>query len=452
MNLGHTNSKLVIVMVGLPARGKTHIARKVARYLTWVGVSCRVFNVGQYRRQRIGAQLPHQFFDPNNEDAKKKRLHMAIAALDDMIEWMVAGGAVGIYDATNTTKSRRKLVLSRCAQENIEVMFLESIVEDPDIVEQNIRTTKLTSPDYTDQDPELAVADFRTRIQHYQSVYETLDDDSLAYVKVIDIGRKIILNRISTALPSKIVLFLMNLHNTPRRIFLTRHGQSEFNESGRIGGDSPLTKLGDDYAHILAEWTLAHLPVDTGKVTIYTSSMRRTIQTTQYIPCRKIRLKLLDEINAGDFDGLTYQQIAEQYPEEYAARSADKLTYRYPRGESYLDLIQRVEPIMFELERQKQDVIVVAHQAVLRCLYAYFTDLPLEDCPFVQIPLHTMYADTHNRFLFRANRTSLSCPLPPPTNAPSPSQYSTHPQDILLRAREDQAHHRQGLRLRRVNH
>lgn len=46
---------------------------------------------------------------------------------------------------------------------------------------------------------------------------------------------------------------------------------------------------------------------------------------------------------------------------------------------------------MFELERQKQDVIVVAHQAVLRCLYAYFTDLPLEDCPFVQIPLHTMY-------------------------------------------------------------
>jgi 6-phosphofructo-2-kinase/fructose-2,6-biphosphatase len=217
-----------------------------------------------------------------------------------------------------------------------------------------------------------------------------MDDDSLAYVKVIDIGRKIILNRISSALPSKIVLFLMNLHNTPRRIFLTRHGQSEFNQTGRIGGDSPLTKLGDDYAHILAEWTLTHLPVDTGSVTIYTSSMRRTIQTTQYIPCRKIRLKLLDEINAGDFDGMTYQQIADQFPEEYAARAADKLRYRYPRGESYLDLIQRVEPIMFELERQKQDVIVVAHQAVLRCLYAYFTDLPLEDCPFVQIPLHTM--------------------------------------------------------------
>lgn len=390
LNLGHTNSKLVIVMVGLPARGKTHIARKVARYLTWVGVTCRVFNVGQYRRQRIGAQLPHQFFDPNNEEAKKKRLHMAIAALDDMIEWMSTGGAVGIYDATNTTKSRRKLVLSRCAQEHIEVMFLESIVEDPDIVEQNIRTTKLTSPDYADQDPELAVADFRTRIQHYQSVYETLDDDHLAYVKVIDIGRKIILNRISSALPSKVVLFLMNLHNTPRRIFLTRHGQSEFNETGKIGGDSSLTKLGDDYAHILAEWALSHLPVDEGKVTIYTSSMRRTIQTTQYIPCRKLRLKLLDEINAGDFDGMTYKEIADSYPEEYAARAADKLRYRYPRGESYLDLIQRVEPIMFELERQKQDVIVVAHQAVLRCLYAYFTDLPLEDCPFVQIPLHTI--------------------------------------------------------------
>jgi predicted kinase len=147
-NMGPMNRKLVIVMVGLPARGKTHLARKVARYLNWLGVDTRVFNVGQYRRRRLGAQQPHDFFDPRNEEGEKKRLHMAIAALDDMIEWLISGGYVGIFDATNTTKSRRKLIRSRCNQENLEVMFLESICDDPAIIEANIRQTKVSSPEY----------------------------------------------------------------------------------------------------------------------------------------------------------------------------------------------------------------------------------------------------------------------------------------------------------------
>ena len=41
----------VICMVGLPARGKTYIAKKLCRYLNWIGITTRVFNVGEYRRQ-----------------------------------------------------------------------------------------------------------------------------------------------------------------------------------------------------------------------------------------------------------------------------------------------------------------------------------------------------------------------------------------------------------------
>ena len=41
----------VICMVGLPARGKTYISKKLARYLNWIGIGTRVFNVGEYRRQ-----------------------------------------------------------------------------------------------------------------------------------------------------------------------------------------------------------------------------------------------------------------------------------------------------------------------------------------------------------------------------------------------------------------
>ena len=66
---------LILVMVGLPARGKSYTARKLARYLRWQGVSARVFNVGSYRRARLGSGQPATFFDPDNPqgvDARRR--------------------------------------------------------------------------------------------------------------------------------------------------------------------------------------------------------------------------------------------------------------------------------------------------------------------------------------------------------------------------------------------
>lgn len=45
----------------------------------------------------------------------------------------------------------------------------------------------------------------------------------------------------------------------------------------------------------------------------------------------------------------------------FKQRNINKLTYRYPRGESYLDLISRIEPILYEIERSKEPVVVIAH-------------------------------------------------------------------------------------------
>jgi 6-phosphofructo-2-kinase/fructose-2,6-biphosphatase 2 len=70
---------------------------------------------------------------------------------------------------------------------------------------------------------------------------------------------------------------------------------------------------------------------------------------------------------------MTYEEIAEKYPEDFRARDENKFTYRYPRGESYEDLVARLEPVIMELERQG-NVLVVSHQAVMRCLLAYFLD------------------------------------------------------------------------------
>ena len=98
----------------------------------------------------------------------------------------------------------------------------------------------------------------------------------------------------------------------------------------------------------------------------------------------------LDELHAGVFDGMTYEEIQAQAPEEFALRRDNKLSYRYPRGESYLDVIQRLEPIVQELERLRDPVLIVAHQGILRILYAYFQGMSRERSPYVSVPLHAI--------------------------------------------------------------
>lgn len=78
---------------------------------------------------------------------------------------------------------------------------------------------------------------------------------------------------------------------------------------------------------------------------------------------------------------MTYEEIKEKYPEDFTARDQNKFAYRYPRGESYEDLVARLEPVIMELERQG-NVLVVSHQAVIRCLLAYFLDKSAGISPF----------------------------------------------------------------------
>jgi len=100
--------------------------------------------------------------------------------------------------------------------------------------------------------------------------------------------------------------------------------------------------------------------------------------------------KELDEIDAGIWDSLTYEQINEKFPLEYDMRLEDKLNYRYPKGESYLDLIGRLEPFIFEVESSSNPLFIVSHQATLRWLYSYFEAQKVDTIPYINVPLHTL--------------------------------------------------------------
>jgi len=390
MGVQSDDTKICVVMVGLPARGKSLIAQKVVRYLHWLSIEAKTFNVGQYRRTAT-PNPSADFFDTSNSEGEKLRKAAAEAAVADMCKWFAEGrGLIAILDATNSTKSRRKWIQERCDAEGIETLFVESKCDDEDLIMSNIMEVKTTSPDYVGQDPEEAARDFRNRIRNYEKVYQTIDEDEahMTYVKLIDVGKHVIINKLQDYLQSRVVYYLMNLHIKPRSIWLSRHGESMYNLDGKIGGDADISPRGEAYARSLPQLVRQAVGPNT-QLTVWTSTLKRTIQTARFLPFEKLEWKALDELDSGVCDGLTYGEIEERFPEDFAARDEDKYNYRYLGGESYRDVVIRLEPIIMELERS-ENILIVTHQAILRCIYAYFMNVPQERSPWMEVPLHTL--------------------------------------------------------------
>lgn len=196
----------------------------MVRYLGWLSINARRFNVGEYRRTNTPTPTA-EFFDTSNPEGERLRRAAAEAAVEDMVKWLkTGGGTIAILDATNSTKARRRWIQDRCTAEHIETMFVESKCDNEDLIMSNILEVKTTSPDYVGQDPEEAARDFRNRIRNYEKVYQTIDEDEadMTYVKLINVGSQVIINRIQDYLQSRVVYYLMNLHIKPRSIWISR--------------------------------------------------------------------------------------------------------------------------------------------------------------------------------------------------------------------------------------
>lgn len=123
---------------------------------------------------------------------------------------------------------------------------------------------------------------------------------------------------------------------------------------GTIGGDAELSPRGEQYALKLPELVAqsvavskhvkemssqyANKPKDGRTLTVWTSTLRRTIATARHLPANynQLQWKALDELDSGVCDNMTYKEIQEQYPEDFEARDEDKYNYRYRGGESYV--------------------------------------------------------------------------------------------------------------------
>lgn len=247
-----------------------------------------------------------------------------------MCSWLTNEGEVAIFDATNTSRERRELIHEFCTKNYcFRLFFVESICDDPNVIGSNVREVKINSPDYKNIDSDTAVIDFLERIRLYEMQYETISDQldkHHSFIKIYNVGERFIVNRVLGHIQSRVVYFLMNIRVLPRTIYLTRHGESDMNLDQRIGGNASLSNRGKIYSEKLSEYIKKENIAD---LVVWTSQFKRTIQTASKIDAPKEQWKALNEIDAGICEGMTYDEIASKYPDEFSMRDQDKYHYRY---------------------------------------------------------------------------------------------------------------------------
>eukprot|EP00597_Dinobryon_sp_UTEXLB2267_P015822 CAMPEP_0170115900 /NCGR_PEP_ID=MMETSP0020_2-20130122/11851_1 /TAXON_ID=98059 /ORGANISM="Dinobryon sp., Strain UTEXLB2267" /LENGTH=558 /DNA_ID=CAMNT_0010343719 /DNA_START=58 /DNA_END=1734 /DNA_ORIENTATION=+ len=450
--------KLCICFCGLPGRGKTHISRRLGRYLSFFhAIPLQIYNVSEYRRRKYGALKDAEWFDSNNVEARKAREECNQTAIKDMITFLAGQpNGIAILDSTNPTHERRTNLLRVMNAARVKVMFIEVSNDNEEFLQDQYRTAASTSPDYEGINNTDAELDYRRKVDKFKTYFEPLDsgansavESKWSYIKCDHFIQHFVVHNIKGYLQQKVVHFIMNLRTTCHAFYLSRHGQSEYNDLGRIGGDSGLTQHGINYAKKLAEFVETNVVRDSNgnqvPARLWTSTMRRTKETAQFIQQNKILINgdefdmgsgshdnldhknipsdtssinkstdsfdskasesqpvikfewtqmrprawhHLDELFAGQCDGMTYEEIEERFPDEWVRRSVDKLAYRYPRGESYLDVIARLEPMIIEMERHHEPLLIIAHQGILRIIYAFYMGKSRAEAPYLSIPLN----------------------------------------------------------------
>ncbi len=272
---------VLVAMVGLPARGKSFIAKALCRHLNWLGIGAGIFNAGNYRR-KVLKDTSSSVFDPYNTKGLAVRQECAKMALEAAFQFLaVERHYVAFFDATNTTKERRKWIQEEVdahverqstatdtanvnQNSQIQLVFLESQCHDNEKIWKNIRDAKIRSPDYVGWKEHDIMMDFMSRITHYERVYKHVtDDEGYPYIRLENTGtnrERLVVYQCKGYALGRVVQLLNHLTLTFRCIILTRPGDTYESARGIMGNGkrSTLNPAGILYAEKIAS-AIEHL-------------------------------------------------------------------------------------------------------------------------------------------------------------------------------------------------
>jgi broad specificity phosphatase PhoE len=172
-------------------------------------------------------------------------------------------------------------------------------------------------------------------------------------------------------------------------IYFIRHGQTDWNAEGRLQGgrDTDLNAHGEGQAAAVARRLAASAGPKLADADFIASPLKRTRRTMEILrsslglPPEGYRTDpRLREIGFGSWEGSTWAEIRRRDPAGATGRDRDRWHHRPPGigGESYAALVERVGPLLAELER---DTVIVAHGGVARAALVSLGHLDIYAAP-----------------------------------------------------------------------
>ncbi|KAG0655430.1 hypothetical protein C6P44_000346 [Monosporozyma unispora] len=390
---------ILIALVGLPATSKTLLAVAMTRYTRWLGVRTRSFHVSEYRRHKS-----HKKISLNLEFEQE----MVDEVINDMKDFFEnKRGQIAIFDSLNILRSDRQNLVKLFGDINVKVLFIESILTDAELVNENIEIA-LRSNQYLNWRKEDAVDYYTKKLSITESQYEQITrEEQCSYLKYINFGKQLIINHNNQFgyLINKIVFFLMNLRNKTSRVYLARCGRSN---SDKYKDDELLNDEGIRYSKVLTDLVLKRVKLnrqgkelDSESLTIWAGPRKRTIDTGMFFLEEGFTLQersQLKQLQPGNVVDLSFEEIQSKFPKEYVEYLKDPYHYRFSRAESYHDLAVRMEPLLLELEHMKRDVLIIAHESTLRILYGYLLACTSVDVPKLEFSRYVLTEITFGPF------------------------------------------------------
>ncbi len=165
------------------------------------------------------------------------------------------------------------------------------------------------------------------------------------------------------------------------RLILVRHGQTEMNKNKLYFGklDPKLNNLGIEQAQNAKKY-LEEIKEKISYDLVYSSPLLRAKETAEicnYLEKNIIFDKNLEEIDFGIFEGLTYKEILEKFPNEAKKMENSWLDYNYETGESPKEMYKRVINFVENLDFSK-NILIVSHWGVINSILSHFLSKELD--------------------------------------------------------------------------
>jgi len=237
---------------------------------------------------------------------------------------------------------------------HVGVVFLESIVTDPEVIQQGMDFKITHSADFAGLEPAEAYKDLAERIGHYEKSYETVRQEEGAYIKLFNLRATAHCSNIFGRMSKSVLPYLLALHSVPRPIYMLVVDEADEGAWASLPVGATRWVQACDHA---------------AEIRILSSTMPQALEAASEFAALAQTAPPAERAQLSPLGRGTASRPASNRSDSFSSKHGEKYAERF--GERVVNLVARLEPIVLEMEASTQPILLVAHEASVRTLRSF---------------------------------------------------------------------------------